>query len=131
MTKPNYTHAKKILTALEEGKTVEIATYSSYTLMGWNKIDSINHWEIEALGDPSMIRVKPEPEYVPLDSEDIPAVCWINNQPQGAYARLVTYVSDAYLITDNKHIMYMTLMREGYYYSEDRKNWKLCRKEKI
>ena len=99
--------------------------------MGWDKVNIISRWAIEALNDPDRIRVKPEPEYVPLEAEDIPAVCWINRRPQGEYAQLATYISSDYLTTDNKHIMYITLMREGYYYSEDRKDWKLCRKEKI
>lgn len=131
MTKPDYTHAKKILTALEEGKTVELAVYSSYTLVGWNRMNNVSRWEIGAVNDPSMIRVKPEPEYVPLEAEDIPAVCWINSHPRVHGATLVTSIGEHRIVTNGVPFYFSSLKESGYFYSEDRKNWKLCRKEKI
>lgn len=132
MSKPDYSHAKKILTALEEGKTINVITAGSVEVSRMNTDhDYRDSLSLMELNNPKRYQVAKEIEYVPLTCEDIPATCWINNRPVTSNASIVTFTGEDFLLTDGVRLTYRALLEYPYYYSEDRKNWKLCRKETL
>lgn len=132
-TKPDYSHAKMILSALEEGKLIQ-----HKEVVGWLR-SGLNYGNAYAanlcdLNNPNIYRVAPEPEYIPLTAEDISAVCWVTSDPYNPIelkAYFVDFISLHLIKFGCVKITFKELMTGSYYYSEDRKNWKLCRKEKV
>lgn len=92
MSKPDYSHAKKILTALEEGKLIEYSVGTG----AWGKSPLnegyIYGTRLSQLNDPTFYRVSKDQEYIPLEAEDIPATCWINIKPTHVDSQLVNYI---------------------------------------
>ena len=131
MSKPDYSHAKKILTALEEGKTINVITAGSVEVSRMNTDhDYRDSLSLMELNNPKRYQVAKEIEYVPLTCEDIPATCWINIKPTHVDSQLVNYIGFDTIRYGVVSRHFTELMTGSYYYSKDRKNWKLMRKEK-
>ena len=127
---PDYTHAKRIIEALELGKTVEVNLGSrwsesaiSYDLTVTAGLSEINN--------PRTYRVKPEPKLIPLSQEDIPPVCWVRENNHCKTHFLTTAVTDDFIwFGSTIQAGYLDLFKH-YEYSTDRKSWMPCSKRSV
>jgi hypothetical protein len=67
------------------------------------------------------------PKRVPLEAEDIPAVCWV--RLAGTCYMVTTVMPSSGVEIGGQSMSFRHLQRVGYEYSADRKNWKPCSKE--
>lgn len=132
-TKPDYSHAKMIISSLEEGKVIQHKGYNGWGMSALND-GNASAAKLSELNEPNLYRVAPEPEYIPLTAEDIPAVCWVTSDPYNPIelnAYFVGFLNYHSIKFGCVNLTFKELMEHGYHYSEDRKDWKLCRKEKV
>ena len=127
---PDYTHAKRMIEALEKDKIVE---YYSYGTWGASSLDLTGRKQVNLndLNDPSIYRAAPEPKLIPLSQEDIPPVCWVRGK-NILGTQFLTNVVTADFVWFGSTIQagYLGLFKH-YEYSTDRKTWKTCGKESV
>lgn len=127
---PDYTHAKKIITALENGKNVQF-----YYGPDWQRSSLVNNQnsntKLTEINNPAMYRVEPEPKLIPLSQEDIPPVCWVRRIDENKDDHWLVHRVKPHVIQIGSVLYNYENLFKSFEYSTDRKNWKPCSKESV
>lgn len=121
----DYTYAKKILTALEEEKIVEVYCMGLWIHSDLNEVNSVA--DINEINNPGFYRVKPDPKLIHLSYRDIPSICWIRHERDQERHNMIIVIDPQDVYTFNGRYNYVDLFR-NYEYSSDLKTWKPCKK---
>lgn len=110
-----------LIVAVKEGKVIQVQ-------------DPYGNWHNLPIGaevypDQGPCRIKPEPELVPMEEQDFPAVFWLMFEDDNESV-MPTSIGQEWVVVDGVYRSYSELMSSGVKYSTDRKTWKPCSKEK-
>ena len=129
---PDYTHAKRIIEALEHKETV---LHNSHTAGIWVESElNINPSTVIRLceiNDPAIYRVKTKPKLIPLSQEDIPPVCWVREKGLTGDRHYLINELTQHAVSSNITSWSYTALFACCEYSTDRKNWRPCSKESV
>lgn len=82
-----YDYAIRIIKAAQDGKALE----RNFPLdNGWKANSDIRSWNIDALNNPDMIRIKPKFKRVPIEVKDLPPICHVRFLENDAVSYLIT-----------------------------------------
>lgn len=125
--KPDYTHAKSILTALEEGREIQVFSHGRWQRSSIN--DVLNYFDIVEINKSAFYRIKPTPKRVPLEMGDFPPVCWLRETVRPNHNSLAGYYTPTAVNCRFWGDISYSDLSNAYEYSSDRVNWKPCWKE--